>query len=67
MPSQTKSKIRLTNKSVFTSLRKILRQAERECIDLVDTPFLTDSEKESSQICYQQIIFCLSLTEDKLI
>lgn len=67
MASQTKSRIRLTNKSVFTSLRKILRQAERECIELVDTPFLTDLEKESSQICYQQIMFCLSLTEDKLI
>lgn len=60
----TKTRIRTENRSVFTSLRKILHQAERECEDLVYTPFLLDSEKENSQLVYQQILFCLSLTKE---
>ena len=60
-----KSKIRIENRSVFTSLRKLLHQVERECEELIDTPFLLDNEKELSQLVYQQVLFCLSLTKDQ--
>lgn len=59
------SKISIENCSVFTSLRRLLHQVERECEELIDTPFLLDDEKELSQLVYQQVLFCLSLTKEK--
>lgn len=59
------SRIRLSNVSVFTSLRKILRDAEREVDELVHIPFLTDEELSVAQNMYQQIMFCLELSKDK--
>lgn len=59
------SRIRLSNISVFTSLRKILREAEREADELVHIPFLTEAELSIAQNMYQQIIFCLELSKDK--
>lgn len=60
-----KSRIRLSNISVFTSLRKILREAEREADELVHIPFLTEEELNVAQNVYQQIMFCLEISRDK--
>lgn len=62
-----KSKIRLSNISVFTSLRKLLHESERECYDLINCPFITSDEKSIATNIYQQIVFCLELSKDKLI
>lgn len=59
------SKIRTSNISVFTSLRRILHQAEREAGELVCVPFLTDEEKAIAQNMYSQILFCLEISKDK--
>lgn len=59
-----RSRIRLSNRSVFTSLRKILREAEREADELVHIPFLTEEEQNIAQNIYQQIMFCLEISRD---
>lgn len=67
MMLMAKSKIRLSNTSVFTSLRKLLHQAERECYELVNCPFLSEDEKAVAINVYQQLLFCLELSKDKLL
>lgn len=50
---------------MFTSLRRILRDAEREADELVHIPFLTEEELSVAQNVYQQIMFCLEISRDK--
>lgn len=68
MPTmKSKSRIRLSNTSVFTSVRKLLHDTERECYELLNCPFLTDDEKSIASNVYQQVVFCLELSKDKLL
>ena len=58
------SRISINNISVFTSLRRFLHGAERECFELVNCSFLNEREKNVAEDVYLQIMFCLNLTKD---
>lgn len=57
----------MSNTSVFTSVRKFLHDTERECYELLNCPFLTEDEKSIASNIYQQVLFCLELSKDKLL
>lgn len=51
----------IRNKSYLTSLKRKLHDANREAMELIDCPFIEDSDLDSVRNVFMQINFCLEL------
>lgn len=49
------------NSSYLTGLKRKLHDANREAMELIDCPFINDSDLESIRNVFMQINFCLEL------